>query len=174
MQPRLSQIAVTASSLVLLAGLMACGSEGDDLDSTSIRNVSINGEAGGSLDDEGGGEDDGETCSPIDGLKVYGYWRSHEKDWPIDPDTELCGQTWFEIMHTPPKGGNAWYILAHHWIAAELNYANVDKAPSGFENTLSVAFDMLNDDCKISNRKSALSLAEDLEAYNEGELFYCE
>src|SRR5690242_8521526 len=55
-----------------------------------------------------------------------GYWKNHSKyatnssqmrPWPISEDTLLCGMRWYDILWTPPEG-EAWFILAHHWIAA--------------------------------------------------------
>jgi hypothetical protein len=41
------------------------------------------------------------------------------------PDAQLFDNgTWLEAFNTPPQGGNAWYILAHQWMAAYLNFYN--------------------------------------------------
>jgi len=68
-----------------------------------------------------------------------GYWKTHSTygpaRWPDDtwyllsalgPDTPffLSGQTYYQVLWTPPSGGNAYYILAHAYIAAELNFLN--------------------------------------------------
>ena len=44
----------------------------------------------------------------------------------------LSGQTYFEVLWTPPKG-NAYYILAHAYIAAELNFLNSADATAVLE-----------------------------------------
>jgi hypothetical protein len=65
--------------------------------------------------------------------RSYGYWKTHSMYGPAPYDStwELLGEdsTFFlsnksnyEVMWTPPKGGNAYYILAHQYIAAELNF----------------------------------------------------
>jgi len=73
-----------------------------------------------------------------------GYWKTHSAQGPapfddtwdqILPAAEnspffLSGQTYLEVMWTPPKGGNAYYILAHAWIAAELNQLNGASIPA--------------------------------------------
>lgn len=66
-----------------------------------------------------------------------GYWKTHSREGPapyddtwqlLDPDEEdtiffLSNQTYFEVLWTSPQG-NAYYILAHAYIAAELNQLN--------------------------------------------------
>jgi hypothetical protein len=64
-----------------------------------------------------------------------GYWKTHSKYGPapydatwaqVGEDTPffLSGQSYYEVLWTEPKGGNAYYILAHAYIAAELNKLN--------------------------------------------------
>jgi hypothetical protein len=66
-----------------------------------------------------------------------GYWKTHSKYGPapyddtwaeigeIGEDTPffLSGQSYYEVLWTEPEG-NAYYILAHAYIAAELNQLN--------------------------------------------------
>lgn len=66
---------------------------------------------------------------------TQGYWKTHSEYGPASkpdptwnlltngPDTEffLSGKTYIEVLNTQPKGGNAYYMLAHQYIAAELN-----------------------------------------------------
>lgn len=67
---------------------------------------------------------------------TQGYWKNHP-DWPSPPcgvdygKFFSSGQTWLEVLQTPPKGGNAYYILAHQYIAAKLNVCNGCWAPCG-------------------------------------------
>lgn len=60
-----------------------------------------------------------------------GYWKTHSKYGPAPYDDTwaqvgedaaffLSGQTYYQVLWTPP-GGNAYYILAHAYIAARLN-----------------------------------------------------
>ncbi len=64
-----------------------------------------------------------------------GYWKTHSRygPAPYDPnwarigeDTAfyLSGQTYYQVLWTSPSGGNAYYILAHPFIAAKLNQLN--------------------------------------------------
>lgn len=68
---------------------------------------------------------------------TQGYWKTHSDYGPakksdptwdllpggLGPDTVffLSGQTWYEVFWTSPKKGNAYYILAHQYMAAKLN-----------------------------------------------------
>ena len=78
---------------------------------------------------------------------TLGYWKTHNLlFWGGAPDDDAwfligdadgdgtlegsgedfynSGQTWFEVLWTAPQGGNAYYQLAHQWIAATLNTLN--------------------------------------------------
>ncbi len=74
--------------------------------------------------------------TPCEGgcTRTFGYWKTHSEygpapyddTWAELPDGAdtmffLSGQTYYEVLWTPPKKGNAYYILAHQWIAAQLN-----------------------------------------------------
>jgi hypothetical protein len=74
---------------------------------------------------------------PIGCTRTQGYWKTHSKYGPAGPydetwlliepdgeDTPFFGNdvSWYEIMWMPPKGGNAYIILAHQYIAAQLNF----------------------------------------------------
>jgi len=104
-------------------------------------------------------EDDGCT-------HTQGYWK-HNEVWPM-PNTVVCGQTWLEILETPPKG-DPWYVLAHQWIAASLN-VGADAAPPADDALIQA--EVLLSDCVIDadEHDAALELAEQLDAYNSGEL----
>jgi hypothetical protein len=65
---------------------------------------------------------------------TQGYWKTHSKYGPapyddtwaqIGEDTPfyLSGQSHYQVLWTSPKG-NAYYILAHQFIAAKLNVLN--------------------------------------------------
>jgi len=62
-----------------------------------------------------------------------GYWKTHSKYGPAPYDDcwatigedrpfYSSGKTVYEAINTPPKGGNAYYILSFQYIAAVLNY----------------------------------------------------
>ncbi len=63
-----------------------------------------------------------------------GYWKTHSRYGPapyddtwalIGEDTPffLSGQSWYQVLWTEPRG-NAYYLLAHAYIAAQLNAYN--------------------------------------------------
>ena len=58
-----------------------------------------------------------------------GYWKTHAESWPprFDPAAAFfdSGQSWIEVLGTPP-GGDAYYILGHQFIAAALNLDPID------------------------------------------------
>ncbi|GGN00884.1 hypothetical protein GCM10007092_13660 [Thermus composti] len=66
---------------------------------------------------------------------TQGYWKTHSRYGPapyddtwaqIGEDTAfyLSGQSYHQVLWTSPSGGNAYYILAHQFIAAKLNLLN--------------------------------------------------
>ena len=86
---------------------------------------------------------------------TQGYWKTHsilgptpfDDAWnnvPADPYAPAVtgiaenllffhsGQTWYEVFWTAPKGGNAYYILAHQYEAAVLNYLSGADATAIF------------------------------------------
>lgn len=74
---------------------------------------------------------------------TQGYWKNHTKyssakrddTWDkigaTGEDTPffMSGSTYIEVMKTAPKGGNAYFILAHQYIAAKLNTLKGAYAP---------------------------------------------
>lgn len=70
-----------------------------------------------------------------------GYWKTHSPRGPAPLDDTwfelpgaedtvffLSGQTWYQVLWTPPRG-NAYYILARAYIATTLNFLNGASAP---------------------------------------------
>jgi hypothetical protein len=76
---------------------------------------------------------------------TLGYWKTHSIHGPAGPPDDGwyttagpyppgaagpnaplfdSGLNWLGAFNHPPKGGNAWFILAHQWMAAYLNYYN--------------------------------------------------
>jgi hypothetical protein len=110
---------------------------------------------------------------------TQGYWKTHhayadmrslQQPWPISEDTQLCGSSWLDILHTEPEG-DAWLILAHQAIAAQLNVASGATLPEEVEGTLAKAKQMLAA-CQISDAETegALDVAAILDAYNNGDI----
>ena len=122
-----------------------------------------------------GGEGDtngGDGCT-----LTQGYWKNHsdlaenasqQKAWPVSEDTQLCEQSWYDILHTAGKG-DAWYVVAHQYIAASLNVASGAAATAEVTAALSAAEGFLAD-CKISKDEKADAIASKdvLDAFNNG------
>ena len=88
-----------------------------------------------------------EVECPLGCTLTPGYWMTHSAYGPapyddtwslIEPDEEdttffLSGQSYYEVLHTAPRG-NAYYQLAFHYIAAELNFLNEAGAPTDVQD----------------------------------------
>ena len=120
----------------------------------------------------------GSSGGGCDCVRTQGYWKNHSAHadnpsqnipWPISEETPICSSTWFEVINTPPQG-EAWFILAHQWIAAELNAASgADTSVLG--GTLDEASDLLANNCgglSGDDEDRALELAELFDDYNNG------
>jgi hypothetical protein len=118
---------------------------------------------------------------------TQGFWKTHHRyatnpsqqlNWPLSEDTMLCGQRWLDILHTEPAGGDAWYVLAHQYIAARLNVANGAPTSSQLLEALAEAQSLLAACMPLTppptpERDRAIELAELLTRYNEGTLLAC-
>jgi hypothetical protein len=136
---------------------------------------------GGGSGSGGGGDGDGGggSCSDCGCTLTQGYWKNHNEfrtqasqrlDWPtpLDESQLLCGQKLLDILNTVPKG-EAWYILAHQFIAASLNVAaGADK--SDVSSTLTQAKAILTNNCGgiTTQRQTAIDLSYLLDSYNNG------
>lgn len=127
---------------------------------------------------------------------TQGYWKTHssygpapEDDAWLDlPDVDgdglfegpdetffLSGQTWYEVFWTAPKG-NAYYNLAHQYMAAVLNGVNgantavvnaaLTSATTLFENYTPA--EIAAKKGQAAPRPQFISLAGTLASYNEG------
>lgn len=121
---------------------------------------------------------------------TQGYWQTHSKYGPapyddtwalLEEDTPfyLSGQTYYQVIWTPPAGGNAYYILAPQYIAAGLNQLNGATVPEEVQTALTEAIALFglytpadigalaaNDELK----QQFISLAELLDDYNNGSI----
>lgn len=117
-----------------------------------------------------------------------GYWKTHSKYGPAPYDATwallgedkmffLSGATYYKVLWTPPAGGNAYYILAHAYIAAELNALNgasFDAAQDAFDKATKLFEKYTPADVAASKGKNAslrnqfIALAEILDKYNNG------
>jgi hypothetical protein len=115
---------------------------------------------------------------------TQGYWKTHSKYGPAPYDSTwalvgedtlffLSGQPWIQVLQTPPAGGNAYYILAHQYIAAKLNVLNGASTTPEVNTALSWAenfFATYTPTSALSEevRNTAISHAGILDQYNNG------
>lgn len=137
---------------------------------------------------------------PVEGCTLtYGYWKTHsiygpaahpDDAWDLvvdnGPDKTffLSGQTWYDVLWTPPTGGNVYYQLAHQYIAAKLNILNgasitsevhdaiVDAEKFFNDYTPEKALDLTKtkDKVKKDTLQSYRALATFLDHYNNGQV----
>ncbi len=132
---------------------------------------------------------------------TQGYWKTHNDSfkggaptddaWQLLGDVDgdgvvegegepffLSGQTYFRVMWTAPKG-NAYYILAHQYIAAVLNGLNDAAVPAGVQDAIDASkalftqytpaqIGALKGKAGNTLRSQFISLAGVLGSYNEG------
>lgn len=125
---------------------------------------------------------------PCDGgcTLTPGYWKTHSINGPAPYDDTWAmigegttffhsGMSYYDVLWTSPSG-NAYYILAHAYIAAKLNGLNdADLSPvqSAFDDATALFADPANTpdavgDLKGSQRNVWISLASTLDDYNNG------
>ncbi len=115
-----------------------------------------------------------------------GYWKTHsaygpapyDDTWALLPAGEntpffLSGKTYYQALWSAPSGGNAYYILAHAWIAAYLNVLNGASIPATVEAAWTDAaawFSTALPSTKLSkaDRAMVLGWAYLLDDYNNG------
>ena len=116
---------------------------------------------------------------------TLGYWKTHSKYGPapyddlwalIGEDTAFfsSGKSWYQVLCTSPKGGNAYYTLAHQYIAATLNIVNGTSSPQRVNEALLWAEESFfntytpSSQLKTKVRNQALGYADLLDEYNNG------
>jgi hypothetical protein len=97
----------------------------------------------------------------------------------VKNEPEPIPLTWWGVLDTNPKGGNAYFILGHHYVAATLNVLN-DADPTDLGDALSEAEELLSNpaigpdyDWKKDlqgYRSIFISLAETLDRFNNGDI----
>jgi len=118
---------------------------------------------------------------------TQGYWKTHSSHGPAPYDDTWdlrdggdalflgTGKSYYEILWTVPKGGNAYIILAHQYIAAELNKLNGAYVPPEVQSAMDEAEELLikyeeklSIPKKGADREWAIELYELLDDYNNG------
>ena len=117
---------------------------------------------------------------------TQGYWKTHSIHGPAPkadptwatvggPDASFFGTSasWLEVFNTPPKG-NAYYVLAHQYMAAVLNANAGTSTTSEVDAAMTWAFDAFtaNPDPAsafwVTNKTTATGYAGTLDQYNNG------
>lgn len=116
-----------------------------------------------------------------------GYWKTHSSFGPAPYDDTwaqvgenstffLSGKSYYGVLWTAPSG-NAYFILAHAYIAAKLNVLNGASIPSGVQLAYDTATTLFNTYTPAqigalrgssSLRAQFVSLANTLDNYNNG------
>lgn len=117
-----------------------------------------------------------------------GYWKTHSRkgpapyddNWqnlgPLEENTVffLSGKTYYQTLRTAPAG-NAYWILAHAYIAAQLNMLNGASVPPAVQTAFDQATALFNTKTpaqvaalKGAQRQQWITLAGILDAYNNG------
>jgi hypothetical protein len=113
-----------------------------------------------------------------------GYWKTHSRygaapyddTWAlIGEDTTffLSGKTWYQVINTPPAGGNAYYILSFQYIATRLNILAGASTTPAVDAALAWATTFFSTYTPSSNlskplRAAAIANAATLADYNTG------
>ncbi len=128
---------------------------------------------------------------PVYGCTLtQGYWKTHSVNGPApydetwaeigeDEDFFLSGKSYYEVLWAAPKGGNVYYILAHQYIAAELNMLNEASVPDDVKEAFNEATDLFEgntpDDTSGLKGKNGSNIKKEwnnlagiLADYNEG------
>jgi hypothetical protein len=109
---------------------------------------------------------------------TQGFWKTHPNAWPEDysPDATffLSGETWLYVLGTEPRG-DAYYILAHQYIAAVLNVANGATPPEEVSAVIDAAtawFETNGPGVPASSPEgqTLIQWADVLAAFNEGRM----
>lgn len=116
---------------------------------------------------------------------TQGYWKTHsefgpapyDNTWALLPNGAstnffLSSKSWYQVFWTPPAG-NAYYNLAHQYMAAKLNILNGASTTSQVDLAIAKAeafFTIKSPGAKLTNieRNNILKWAGILDQYNNG------
>jgi hypothetical protein len=118
---------------------------------------------------------------------TQGYWKTHSEFGPAPYDDTwamlpnganpvffLSSKTWYQVFWTSPSGGNAYYILAHQYMAAKLNFLNGASSTPAVDAAIAWAetqfFNIYTPSSNLSKsvRQQAVYYADLLDQYNKG------
>jgi hypothetical protein len=113
---------------------------------------------------------------PVGCVLTQGFWKTHPEAWPADypPSATFFSsrKTWMQVLQTAPRG-DAYYILAHQYIAAVLNVANGATPPAKVSTVIKEAKAWFETHCPgvsalSQEGQTLIHWAEVLAAFNEG------
>jgi hypothetical protein len=113
---------------------------------------------------------------PVGCVLTQGFWKTHPNAWPEghSPNDPFfsSGKTWLEVLWTAPRG-DAYYILAHQYIAAVLNVANGATPPAEVSAVIDAATAWFGSHgpgvpASSPEGQTLIHWAEVLTAFNEG------
>ncbi len=90
------------------------------------------------------------------------FWKN-ESPWPLTMSTDLCGETWIDIVTGPntaldPMVSDATWDLAREWICLTLNRANGINPPASILQA-SLQANLILSDCNVDTFESANAAA---------------
>lgn len=124
-----------------------------------------------------------------------GYWKTHSEYGPAPEDEAwydlgdvdhdggsegpdetffFSGKTYYQVLWTNPRGGNAYFILAHAYIAARLNIANGASSTAAVNAAMAGALEYFHNPASDGTapsgalRAQLLDWADTLDDYNNG------
>jgi hypothetical protein len=109
--------------------------------------------------------------------QTLGYWKTHSSYGPApyddtwagmeDAPFKNSGQTVYEVLWTEPRDGDAYYILAHQFIAAALNWYNGAAWNGVVDGAYQSAAAYFNGETN-PDRETLIYWADILDNYNNG------
>jgi hypothetical protein len=168
-----------------LGGYTTCGDREVDNTASFVTNTQD-----GEGDDNGSDDHNVNVSVPCNTgcTLTQGYWKTHSRRGPAPYDDAwlvlgasqentvfyLSGKTWYQVFWTPPAG-NAYYNLAHQYMAAKLNILNgataspaVLAAISSAETFFATALPSTS--LKGATRTNVLAWSTTLDNFNNGRL----
>jgi hypothetical protein len=117
------------------------------------------------------------ACDIPEDPLTQGYWKNHPEEWACEEKFDnffKSDDCYLGVLKTPTKG-NAYYILAHQYIAAYLNgaYLRVSSGYDAWDDARILFCTYSPDDIAAMKgndpvRRQFISLAETLDKFNNG------
>lgn len=99
---------------------------------------------------------------------TQGYYKNKGKGLLPSGNFFSSGKTYLQVLKTAPRGGNAYYILAHQYIAATLNIKYGASSTTDVNTAIATATAYFNGTNSSLTRDQLIALAGTLDSYNNG------